>query len=243
MNTRIARVGSAVLATAAAASIALAAGPASAETQTGWVGGTPPINGTVYLHSSTINNVPRPLASSVVYTSFGSAAPAGTLGAMARLFKQGALCAATDYFYNSAPNNTQTSAVSRDCGTGNYNSNGFVAVFNGTDYNTYVTFPTNGINYTSPTPAATTQQQSSTTSTAAGQTRGSAQGVAPGAKLPDLVEAISDAGQAGYVRGKDLDITPAAARAASRSAAATRSIPVYGSSGTSVIGTFTIKTK
>lgn len=197
--------------TAAAIAIAglgqLSVPAASAETSTGWIGGTPPVNGTVYLHSSTINNVPRPLASSIVYTSFGTQAPAGTMGAMARLFREGALCSATDYLYNAAPNSSQNVATSRDCGAGWYNSHGFVAVWNGTSYSQYVTFPSSALQYPAPAAAPLTAPDAPSVdipsgTNSEGQSFGSGAEVTNDADLPDLVSAIGVNGIEGYVRSQ-----------------------------------------
>ncbi len=114
---------------AAAAVLALVgASPAQAEVRTGWIGPTPPVNGTIFLHTSTIDNGGVPIASSRIYTSFANVVSPGIMGAKARLFREGALCSATDYRFNALISNSQVASTQRDCGAGFYNSHGFVAV-------------------------------------------------------------------------------------------------------------------
>jgi len=51
----------------AAATLAVTgAGVSSAQTETGWVGGTPPVGGVIYLHASTISNAPTLSASTAI---------------------------------------------------------------------------------------------------------------------------------------------------------------------------------
>ncbi len=196
--------------------------------------GTPPVAGTVYLHSSTINNVPRPTASSMIYTSFGTLAPAGVMGAKARLFKEGSLCSATDYVYNTLPKNSQSVAVARDCGTGYYNSHGFVAVNNAGTVSEYVTFPTDPVLFTS---TAALAAPSGPATNARGQSLGSAAESKSDSDLPDLVKAWATNGKPGYVKSDDLSSTSAGDRAGN-----SRVIDVYSSDGSTVVGQFKITT-
>lgn len=223
---------------AAAAAIVtlLGTAPANAEVRTGWIGGTPPIDGTVYLHTSTIDNGGVPTASSRIYTSFGNVVNPGTMGAKARLFREGALCSATDYRFNAFITNSQNTATTRDCGAGWYNSHGFVAVMgaNGT-INEYVTFPTDPLQYPAGTaaPAAGPADKSGVNSR--GQTYGEAVNIHNDNDLPDLVAAIGTDMQQGYIRASDLRSAPAAGAAAP----ASRVVPLLSREGEQ-IGTFEI---
>lgn len=55
-------------------------GMAAAEVKTGWIGSTGPVNGVVYLHTSTIDNAAIPKASTRIYTAFGNTVAQGTMG-------------------------------------------------------------------------------------------------------------------------------------------------------------------
>ena len=88
----------AVISITAAAGIALGVAPnASAEAVTGWTVPTPPANGVIYLHNSTINNSPTIKASSKVYTVNGAVVAPANMAVRAREFKSGALCEVVDY--------------------------------------------------------------------------------------------------------------------------------------------------
>ncbi|MBY6676256.1 hypothetical protein HQ308_16030 [Rhodococcus sp. BP-241] len=226
--------------TCAVAAVALlGSGVAQAETRTGWIGPTPPVNGTVYLHTSTIDNGGIPTASTRIYTSFGSSVAPGTMGAKARLFREGALCSATDYRFNAFITNAQNAATTRDCGAGFYNSHGFVAVLNPTNgaLSETVTFPTDPLQYP---PAASARQQNSAPEGESGVngdgvSYGEALGVQDDADLPELISAIGTDGQAGYIRSSDL--TAGAADPAAEPAV--RTVPLLTRDG-EAIGTFEI---
>ncbi|MFJ2667719.1 hypothetical protein ACIO14_25590 [Nocardia fluminea] len=202
------------LTTAAAAGAVIAllgAAPAHAEVRTGWIGGSPPIDGTVYLHTSTIDNGGVPIGSSRIYTSFGNVVNPGTMGAKARLFREGALCSATDYRFNAFLTNSQNTATTRDCGAGWYNSHGFVAVLgsNGA-INEYVTFPTDPLQYppgTAAEPSAAAFADESGANSR-GQTYGGAAEINNDSELPDLVAAFGSNLQQGYVKASDLRADP-----------------------------------
>ncbi|MDI9896479.1 hypothetical protein QM797_17275 [Rhodococcus sp. IEGM 1381] len=95
------------------------------------------------MHDSTITNDPRIIASSNIRTVNGVSVTKTYMGVMARLFKSGILCEATPYIYNYGPTPELTVASYQECGGGSYNSHGFVRAWNGTAFNTYVTFPSN----------------------------------------------------------------------------------------------------
>ena len=179
--------------------------PAAAEVRTGWIGATPPIGGIVYLHTSTIDNGGVPKASSRIYTSFGQTVPQGTIGAKARLFREGALCGATDYQFNLFISNQQNAAVTKDCGPGFYNSHGFVAVYPaGGTMSEYVTFPSDPLQYPATGVAAAAAVDTTPGVNGSGQRYGSAADITDDANLPDLVLAIGRNGETGYIAATDL---------------------------------------
>lgn len=139
---------------------------------------------------------------------------------------------------NSIARNSQSAGISRDCGSGFYNSHGFVEVFNGNSYVEYVTFPTNSVSFTSPLARVAAAPVLSTSSVnGSGQSLGSAKGVESDADLPDLVEAFASNGTAGYVLSSEL-----ASPEAGTQAGDSRSVNVYAADGTTVVGSFDIKT-
>nr|WP_218680872.1 hypothetical protein [Rhodococcus qingshengii] len=223
---------------AAAAVLALVgASPAQAEVRTGWIGPTPPVNGTIFLHTSTIDNGGVPIASTRIYTSFANVVSPGIMGAKARLFREGALCSATDYRFNALISNSQVASTQRDCGAGFYNSHGFVAVLNQSNgaINEYVTFPTDPLQF--PAPSALQRQPAPTAGesgvNARGESYGDALNVQSDAELPDLVSAIGSDLQAGFVRASDLTAQP------STDTATTRIVPLLSREG-ETIGQFQI---
>jgi hypothetical protein len=236
-----------VSATIAAVSLALliGAGDASAATKVSWVGPTPPgQGGQIYLTTSTINNAPLE-ASSRIYTSFGNSVPAAEMGVQARLFKSGVLCQITSYIYNPLPANTLTTNTYGDCGSGSYNSHGFVRYWTGTAYGDFLTFPTDPLNFTAPPAARSTQEAPATTITtnSRGQTAGSAENARTPDEQPDLIAAYGTNGEAGYIKKQDLakdqPNTPTEASSLSRSRAQT--VPLYALDGTTTVGSFTIQ--
>lgn len=100
MRTRKTVVRGAFCAVGALALAVTGSGTASAQSQTGWVGGTPPTAGVIYLHSSTISDTPSLSASTALYPSFGQSVPAFRMGVQSRLFKSGVLCQITPWQYN-----------------------------------------------------------------------------------------------------------------------------------------------
>lgn len=242
----------AVLAIGSALAISATAAPtASAASQNGWIGPTPTINGNSYLHYSTISNTPL-FADTRIYTSFGFAVPAYTLGVRSRLFKSGALCVINPVKYNATPTGSLTGPTSGDCGPGSYNSHGFVLVDDGTDYQEFITFPTNPLNWGGSSAAATTQKSAPVERNARGQSYGSAATTTKDADLPDLILSIGTKSETGYIKASDLPPTPktkaeaaalpkttdASGRAVST--AQSKTIPLYKSDGTTVIGQFRV---
>lgn len=246
---RIATLFRRVSGTVAAASLALAVGmgDASAATQTGWVGPTPPgEGGQLYLTTSTINNAPLE-ASSRIYTAFGNSVPTAQMGVQARLFKSGVLCQITSYVFNPLPANQISTNTYGNCGSGSYNSHGFVKYWTGTAYGDFLTFPTDPLNFTAPptlaskSPTAAPKTDSATNSQ--GLTIGSAETAQTENDQPDLIAAYGTGGEAGYIKKTDLAAqTPATpTEAAKATDPAPSTIPLYAENGSTVIGSFTIQ--
>lgn len=213
---------------AAGASIALASpGIASAETQIGWTGGTLPIDGQIYLHNSSITTDSGLIARSKIWTATGWEADPYMMGVRTRLFKSGILCQVVEYTYN--PNYAATLEVSTsgaDCGSGSYNSHGFVKVLSATQgFKEYVTFPSNPVNYTVPgarsAPTAVVEPFVSD-----GHTFGLADQTKDSADQPDFIAAFTDDKQQGFVKNSDLNSDLSV-------------LPVYSEDGTTEIGTLT----
>lgn len=239
------------VACAAAAATATAIAPiADASTKDGWIGPTPIINGNSYLHYSTISNTPL-FANTRIYTSFGYAVPAYTLGVRSRLFKSGALCVINSVKYNATATGSLTDPTSGDCGPGWYNSHGFVLVDDGTNYQEFVTFPTDPLQWGES--GSTRTVDKSIQRNERGQTFGSAYDITDDSELPDLVLAIGTNGRTGYINSTDISTTPKErvqvralpertdARGQRVRATPSKSVPVYESNGTTVIGRFQIR--
>ena len=222
-------------------------GAASAATVTGWVG---PAGTTGYLHTSTIINAPYLTAQSKIYHSFGQSSPDGKLGVRPRLFKSGALCQASDYQYNFFTATELTAETEATCGSGSYNSHGFVALWNSSTntYNEYVTFPSNPLNWTDPAEAsartagvAVTDADRKTGVNAQGQKFGSAATANANEQADlDLILAIGDGGVVGFVKSADLNTAPAASPNSAKSATGSRVIPLWDREGSERLGTFSI---
>lgn len=232
----------------AAASLALiiGAGDASAATRVSWVGPTPPgAGGQAYLTTSTINNAPLQ-ASSRIYTAFGNSAPAAEMGVQARLFKSGVLCQITSYVFNPLPANQLITNTVGNCGSGSYNSHGFVKYWTGTAYGDFLTFPTDPLNFTAPPElarAAGPAPKTAPTSNSQGQTVGSAENAQTEDEQPDLIAAYGTKGESGYIKKTDLTAsTPNnPGQAAKTSDPAPRTIPLYDENGSTTVGSFTIQ--
>ncbi|MFD6517107.1 hypothetical protein [Rhodococcus sp. NPDC060176] len=228
------------------AAILATPGVAGADTLTGWIGPTLPVNGNALLHQSTIINSPNLIAQSKVWTVTGADVAPGGLGVRARLFKSGALCQAVDYRYNvkiAAEMQVGTTAV---CGTGWYNSHGFVAAWNGTSsYKEFVTFPTDPLYFEVPaSPSARAQAPESITIESgvngSGQSFGSGEGVESDADLPDLVAAIGTNGEIGYIKKGELGGPASSPEQALASNTGGRTVSLYDQDGQAVIGEFTV---
>lgn len=242
---RIARLVRCVSGSIAAVSLALVVGmgDASAATKTGWVGPTPAgEGGQLYLTTSTINNAPLE-ASSRIYTAFGNSVPTAQMGVQARLFKSGVLCQITGYVFNPLPANQISTNTYGNCGSGSYNSHGFVKYWTGTAYGDFLTFPTDPLNFTAPAALARSAPKTAPTTNAQGQTIGSAESSRTEDQQPDLIAAYGTNGEAGYIKKTDLTAhTPAnLTDAAATTDPAPRTIPLYEENGSTTIGSFTIQ--
>lgn len=238
-NMKKAGLKSAVCALAVGVSLTAFPGTASAEEQIGWTGPTPASNGVIYLHNSSINNNDGGLhAKTRMWTSFGNTVEPFFMGVRARLFKSGVMCEVVNYVYNTGRASSVETQSNTHCGSGSYNSHGFVKAFDGSVFNEYVTFPSNPIDFTAPAePAARTfaiteseqQEDVAATFTVNGETYGPAsqeEGVAD----PDNVAVYADSGAFGYVDANAVN-----------SAESATTLPVYDRDGVTEIGGFTIK--
>ncbi|MBE7190922.1 MAG: hypothetical protein INR66_00385 [Gordonia polyisoprenivorans] len=237
------------LAVAAGGALSVGSGTAAAASQTGWVGFVPPnSDGISFLDTSTIINSPNLRAESRIYTTTGNAVPRGYMGVRPRLFKSGVLCEAIDYKYNTQANVTEfTYGTSATCGSGSYNSHGFVSVFDvDAGFKEYVTFPSNPLNFTAPaarSSATHAPAEVKSGTNAKGQSFGSGD-VNKTTDTPDLVQAYATNGAVGYIKGSDLNSVPVAASPSAALAANShgdRTVPVYKSDGVTVVGQFVIR--
>ena len=247
------RISTAAMLSTVAVALALP-GSASAQIVSGWIGPAGPNgNGVYFLHQSSINNAPL-VASSKIYTVTGTNVAPGDIGVRARLFKSGALCEAINYQYNFDPTPQLSLGTTATCGSGSYNSHGFVAVWNGTNsYTEYVTFPSNPLNYTAPAArSAPANIEVKSGTNARGQSFGSGETSDPKAQLPDLIAAIGTNGTVGYIRSAELGgpaANPAAVSALPTAtvdgqkvySSASKSVPLYSEDGVTQVGTFELK--
>jgi|GEM_PF-803787 len=224
---------------ASSALILAAPGPANAASQVGWTGPA----GLSYLSNSTIINSPNLVAESKIWQTFGAETGPGNIGVRPRLFKSGVLCEARDFVYNSNPATQLVVGTSATCGSGSYNSHGFVNVWNATNFtfDQYVTFPSNPLNWTDPTArSSVTPPIQSAGTNARGESFGTAEGVNDETEIPDLVQAYATNGSIGFIRSDDLQgpeaQTPSEALAQGQSP---RTVNVYDSEGSNVVGQFT----
>jgi hypothetical protein len=236
------------------------AGTASADQLTGWVAPAGSSSGYTFLSTSTIINAPQITAESKIYTVDGRTVPPAYMGVRARLFKSGALCEVVDYKYNAkaAPSLT-VGTPGPGCGSGSYNSHGFVSVFNAeTGYKTAVTFPSSPLDYAAPAARSTQSTQAAPESldqssgvNDSGQTFGAGADADTDAELPDLVLAIGDDGTVGYVASSNLTASPAtpeevlqlpidSSGAEPVHSEPSRTVPLFDKDGVTSIGQFTI---
>jgi len=156
------------------------------------------------------------------------------MGVQSRLFKSGVLCKITPLQYNPISTSRLENRTSGDCGSGSYDSHGFVQAGDGVNWSTYVTFPTNPLDYVAPAPLArataptTAPADLAAGTNADGSTYGTAAGVKEATDIPDLVASYGSDGTFGYVKATDLN------EVKNNSG----SIPLYDRDGRTVIGAF-----
>ncbi|MGK9274422.1 hypothetical protein KXR83_25830 [Williamsia muralis] len=239
---RIKRVVTAMAGLGLSVGIAIATpGTAQAASQVGWTGPA----GTSHLTNSTIINSPNLVAESKIWQTFGAEDAPGTIGVRPRLFKSGVLCEAIDYVYNTNAATQLVVGTTATCGSGSYNSHGFVAVWNPTNFtfDQSVTFPSNPLNWTAPAARnANTPETAAVTSgtNANGDSYGSAAKAESDADIPDLVQAYATNGKVGYIKSADLNGPTATSPAeAVTLTSGPRTVNVYDKEGSQVIGQFT----
>ncbi|OPX85590.1 MAG: hypothetical protein A4E53_03399 [Pelotomaculum sp. PtaB.Bin104] len=105
------------------------------------------INGIDYENQAMVSNTSGAYGYTWVQ-SIDYQLPPGYMGAMARLYKDGALCRLTDYAYNNGYAYSLAVATSIDSGPGTYYSKGFTRGWDTLldDYVTYETYKTPSLN-------------------------------------------------------------------------------------------------
>lgn len=225
---RIKHITRKIIATASLAGLVIVGqGSANAASSTGWTMPIPPNeDGISFLATSTIHTTPTLSAESTIWTTLGQAVRPRYVGVRARLFKSGVLCESIDYKFNPTGTTKFSAKTSATCGTGWYNSHGFVSVFNfSTGFSEYVTFPSSSLHHDAP-PAATVFE--SPEKARSGRNSKGTFGLANESKRdPDFIAAYASNGKIGYVKRMDLDTQPGA-------------IAVYADDGTTKIGDFRV---
>ncbi|QBJ96712.1 hypothetical protein ERC79_12585 [Rhodococcus sp. ABRD24] len=177
----------------------------------------------------------------------GAEVDAFHMAVRARLFKGSVICQVVDYQYNATWAASLEIATSGDCGSGPYNSHGFVKTFSSTNgFQEHLTFPSSGIGYTAPTPALRSAPSEINPFTKEGKTFGVLDPEQSDAVQPDFVAAYTNDGQQGYIRSADLNV-PVASIDGLRSLpqnngvakTPSRDIPVFAADGASQIGVLT----
>ncbi|ASR03237.1 hypothetical protein GCWB2_12200 [Gordonia rubripertincta] len=147
-----------------------------------------------------------------MWTSFGNTVGPSYMSVRTRLFKSGVMCEVVDYVYNTTWTSSVESQSNTHCGTGSYNSHGFVKAFDDSQFNEYVTFPSNPIKYTAPAStarlSAIAQSERGADPKSTFSVGGRSYGPASqrdGVKSPDFVAVHSDTGRLGYVNSGSLD--------------------------------------
>lgn len=186
----------------------LASGLASAQTETSWTGPTPPYDGMIYLHNSSVSNDSGIVARTKLWTASGATVAPGYLGVRARLFKSGAVCEIAGYQFNTAWAASFENGTTASCGPGSYNSHGFIKVNSSSGTHEMFTFPSNPINFTGAatarSAAAAGAEVPSQTVTHNGKTYGP-YNMKDVESQPDFVAAFADDGRLGYVSRAELD--------------------------------------
>ncbi len=211
------------------------------------VGDYGPIDGISYANESLIqvgSSSSDPVwTNAYVWAQNDAYVPAGWVGADARLYNSSGAevyNSGMSYCDSSLSNGADFQVDAEDyVGTGNYYAQGVTASWNGNGYDDYWTFKTP----TFSTPDSVTAPITSTFSVnASGQTYGSDLSVASSAQGPTLVEVVATNGKTGYAYANQLNgPTPTSpAQAVALGKTGPRTVPVYKSNGTTVIGHFIV---
>ncbi len=225
---------------------------------------TPVINGYVYTLYSVASD--RYIAGggtieAMAMVNADTNVPIGYMGANARLFNSaGSLIASSGTVYNTSSTSgwiVYSSAISTP---GVYYAQNTGSFYNGSGYTVYTgyasplqTFPSSGSSSFSKADKANAEKAlneilsvSEYNSNRNGETYGSALSADTIGFEPDLIAAVGTNGINGYVRPEDLSPKPSAvgeALAQVGENGSSRTIPLYTSDGTTVIGTFDIVTR
>jgi len=125
----------------------LSVAPAFAAAASSGYGYYGPIGGYYYKNRADVDNTYGYIrAGTYDTTQNGGSVPAGYMGALARLYKGGALCSQYGYNYNGSTSSGIETYSSTGCGSGVYYSYGATANYNGNGYNYTYTFQSPSIN-------------------------------------------------------------------------------------------------
>ncbi|MFD6781124.1 ATP-dependent Lon protease [Streptomyces diastaticus] len=208
-----------------------------------------PVKGYKYKNRAYISDSSRLYASTTAARNGSGNVPAGYLGALARLYKGSKLCASNGYSYTSGrANSFSVPTLGKGCGAGTYHSYGVTKAYNGNGYNAVYTLKSPSLSHRSLAPATPGRgaAEPAWPRNAKGETYGSGLDARTPDGGPDLIEAYTTDGKAGFVRRAELEDEPAPAspREAialqSKRAGEDRRIAVYDRDGTTAIGTFVI---
>jgi hypothetical protein len=107
-----------------------------------------PYDGYSYQNQAEVSNNTRIFAVTQAQTQNNSNTPTGYIGALARLYKNSALCASNGFTYTSGTaSGLGVPTEGSGCGSGTYYSYGESAAYNGNGYNYFYTFKSPSQNY------------------------------------------------------------------------------------------------
>jgi hypothetical protein len=181
-------------------------------------------------------------------TTNGNNAPAGYMGAKARVFDQnGGVKKASDMTYTSQSNYMVSVGTGRyDIQGGTFYGKGLVDLYNGNGYTQYETYQSPSQNNSSSSIVALIESLPDYKFNKNGQTYGSSMLASTKGYEPDLISAIGEDGTEGYVYAIDLNgtipKTPEEAIKLTAQRADSRMISLYKNDGKTIIGTFKIET-
>ena len=194
-----------------------------------------------YTHYSSVsNNAKGEMAAQTnIREANKEEVPVGYMGARARLYtSSGTLKASTDWKFNDYETKSFASYNSFSVPSGYYYSKGEVKFYNG---NGYTSVSCNS------SPNLSVQNIASVQKNENGEVYGSEYLLNQIGIEPDLIEAIGDNGEIGYVKRVDVEgdgalvSSPEAALIYTMTCEGERQIPLYSEDGETVTGTFTIK--